>query len=149
MTPKEVIEQMSAELIWKKRDNGTKYVCREELKEDYIRDIIYEAHDKAMPNDTTYEFIYRIVNHLNDCDCEDIDSMRESIYEIESDVYTSDLTAWLNASNSHVYYLTEVLEERDTKDGFQLLSMAQHRHIEEIGNNLLNAIEKHCEEEEE
>ncbi len=144
MNAKDIINQLASELVWKERNDKTKFVCRN-ITGDFIQDIIHEVHEDRMPDDTIYEFIYKVVNHLADCDSEDIEDMRDELREIEADVYTSDLTEWLHKSNYHVYYLTQALEEFEPKDGFSLLTIAQSLHIQEVGDNLLNAIEKHLE----
>jgi len=61
--------------------------------------------------------------------------------DIEVDVYTSNLTEWLNQSNYHVYYLTEALETNDIKDGFQLLGLAQDLAIEEVWREVIHLIQ--------
>lgn len=56
------------------------------------------------------------------------------------DVYTYDLTAWLHASNYHVYYLEEAVNELDAKDGFAILTGAQYLAILEIASAIQNMI---------
>lgn len=96
-----------------------------------------------------------IINEDEKLDYIDIDSLCDDILSsLEADIYTSDLTKWLNSHPSKVYYLTEVLEEYgDIKDGFKLLSLAQIRAKEEvyqIGKGLLEyLLEREIEEEEE
>jgi hypothetical protein len=85
---------------------------------------------------------YDIINEDEKLDYIDIDSIYDDILSnLEADLYTYDLTKWLNSHASNVYYLTEVLEEYgDIKDGFKLLSLAQIRAKEEvyqIGKGLL------------
>jgi len=102
-------------------------------------------------NDYTYEwlndFLYSVVDLLGYEDFDDFDELSEKISEnlnewvdSEVSVYTSDLTEWLNSSNSNVYYLTEVSEEYGQTDGFKLLAQAQYKAIEEVYNNALNCL---------
>lgn len=62
------------------------------------------------------------------------------VAESNIDVYTSNLTEWLNRSNYNVYYLTTALESGDVKDGFQALSLAQYYCYEEIYNSVRDTI---------
>lgn len=97
-----------------------------------------KAHDDAaiLPDDWRYHFIEKTVGAIADRD--DIDMAREGL---EPDVYTSDLTEWLNSANRRVYYLGEVMEEFGPfKDGFQLLAAAQLRELEETFDQTVAAL---------
>jgi len=130
-----------------KRDDGSEFYRAKEII-DWQSDIVMEAHfdGDRMPNDDIYSRIDTFLSIFSGLD-EDAteEDFRTLIYETEADVYTSDLTSWLNADNRNVYYLTEALEEYELKEGFQVLSIAQKLYIEEIGNGLLNGIIKHLE----
>jgi len=101
-------------------------------------------------NNYTYKwldsFFLNLRDYLesNDGDLEElIENFRDDMHEyIFTDIYTSDLTEWLNDNENNVYYLTDVLEEMDIKDGFKLLEIAQYKAIEELYFNALNIIEK-------
>ena len=72
---------------------------------------------------------------------EAINNFEENMFEMCDsmvDVYTSDLTEWLNNRTQNTYYLDEVITEAE--DGFSLLAMAQYRAIEEISSMFLSAI---------
>lgn len=100
-------------------------------------------HRIECSEDFVYEQVWRCLNWLvdeapgNDVLIED--ALLDTI-DGEVDTYTANLTKWLNQSPSHVYYLTEVLEDSDIKDGFQLLGLAQYRAIEEIWREIVSLI---------
>lgn len=48
------------------------------------------------------------------------------------DVYTGQLTEWLNESNYHVYYLEDAVNELGATDGFAILTGAQYLAIQEV-----------------
>ena len=50
----------------------------------------------------------------------------------ETDIYTYNLTKWLNSDIENIYYLSEVLKYYDEKDCFKLLQMAQYKAISEF-----------------
>lgn len=101
-------------------------------------------HKIECSEDFVYKQVWRCLNWL-------VDEAPESDVPIEDalldtidgkvDIYTANLTKWLNQSPSHVYYLTEVLEDSDIKDGFQLLGLAQYRAIEEIWREVMYLVE--------
>lgn len=137
--------EMSAAFETKTRENGEEYIILKDGSPDWMRDdVIYPAHDDKLPDDTVYSFIEKTVDAIANCvdDCTEND-VEDAIDEIEPDIYTSDLTAWLNARNDHVYYLTEALEEElGIVDGFQLLAYAQQIQIREIAYSTLEALKK-------
>lgn len=79
-----------------------------------------------------------------DCGVEDIDRLRDRLFEyadMNTPVYTSSLTEWLNKSNYHVYYLDDAMNELTAQDGFRLLSGAYFSALREIGHNVIDEIE--------
>jgi len=153
-TIQQAAQQMYDKFIQDKRNDGTKFWKLALDRPEWMKEVVFAAHDEGgvMPNDTTYEFIKEAACVLSEMDEDtDEDAARDAIYEqIEPDVYTSQLTGWLDARNDHVYYLTEVLEEfgGDIKDGFQLLGLAQQKHKHEVAFAVLEAIMGHIAEEE-
>lgn len=138
-------EQLNSALIHAERDNGDSFVKLRDGSPAWMTEVIHETHNKLgytlTPNDTIYEFIDKAAGAFGDAD-EDQDES-EVIAEIEPDIYTHDLTAWLHESPSHVAYITEVLEEfgGDFRDGFQLLAMAQKQQIDEVAYALLSVLD--------
>lgn len=149
----EVVTELYNALTTTTRHNGDEIiVLDDEKKEDWMRDIIHEVHTSMdqgfLPDDTVYKFINRVLGDLMEADEDsDGDDLREMLFEIEPDVYTSDLTAWLNARNDHVQYINRVKEEfgEGLDDGFQLLSAAQGFYIRDIGEALITAMVNHLE----
>ena len=138
-------KEMCDNFIQKERENGDKFYC---IKDniDWQRDIIHKAHLDRMPNDDSYNRIYDFLSSFCDLDGTAIEEdFSEVVYQTEPDVYTSDLTKWLNDYNENVYYLTEAIEQGLASDGFQLLSCAQKIYLEEIGTALLEGIIEHIE----
>lgn len=140
---KDVPESRSASgKIWINKDHENQLVV----------DLCFSAHDNGnmLPDDFRYSKIVDILDLIAE-ENDDYDHIIERIENIEPDIYTSDLTAWLHSRNDRVYYLTEALEEGiGITDGFQLLAYAQKKEIQEIGNAVLEyLIENEIEEEEE
>lgn len=136
----EKAEAISKAMEGKKRSDETEFVCLKDDSPEWMKDVIRTVHGDKLPDDTTYRFIEMAIDAI--ADCGDEDEIEERLFELEPDVYTSDLTEWLHARNDHVYYLTEALEEYDLHDGFQALSVAQAKHIQEVAFDTLRAIEE-------
>jgi len=121
-------------------DNRKFYCLKDDAKNhDLYQDICHDAHNDMTPDDYKYDFIIEALELFAELECEE--DAQDSIYEIEANCYTSELTAWLNSHNSRVYYLTEALEEFECKDGFQALAIAQQKEKIEVASSILNSLE--------
>jgi hypothetical protein len=141
MKTKERIDEFYAAFESDKRDDGNTFYKLKNGSPEWMTDVIHAVHDDKLPDDTVYEMIYQALSTLTELDEESgQDEMMDAIYEMEPDVYTSNLTAWLNKRADHVYYLTEALEQFEIKDGFAALSAAQKMQMDEIGSALINEL---------
>lgn len=114
--------------------------------------IISTLYDINMDTDSLYRFSRDCLSDLADQDPKDMDEARSLIGEMadnDTDVYTGDLTEWLNASNYNVYYLGEAITEYQPEDGFKALALAQMKAREEIYNKVLDFIEAQLTSEQE
>lgn len=106
---------------------------------EWVEKLVHVVHDDCQipPDNYRFEFIKTALDTL--AEANDEDHMEELRAELEADVYTSGLTAWLHSSNFRVYYLSEVLEAYDGSglDGFQVLSLAQAREKQEVFDKVL------------
>lgn len=118
----------------KTRDNGDEFTCLVDGAPDWMLDLVREAHDNMGPNDYSYTFIEDAVCKL--ADCNDPDEIC-----IEPDPYTHNLTHWLHSDISRVFFLDEVLQEQDIKEGFQLLAAAQWKERDQILSSVRSSIE--------
>ena len=135
MTIQEVAQEMIDNMETKTRDNGRDYrVNKTEVA--WQKDIIHKAHGDKLPDDYVYDFIYEALCALVECSAGDED---DAILQIEPDVYTSELTAWLNSRCDRVVYMTEAIEE-GAADGFHALMTAQGKEKSEVGYLVLAGI---------
>jgi len=144
MTIQSVAEEMSKNFITGTRTDGKNYIhCKEHIQ--WQTDIIHKAHLDRLPSDDVYDRIDTILSAWADMPVDaDEDDARERLDEIEPDVYTSDLTAWLHEDNRNVYYMEEAIKE-GSADGFNALMRAQSIYIQEIGQALLDGIKEYIE----
>ena len=135
MTIQEVAQEMLDNMETKTRTNGRDYRVNK-IEIAWQKDIIRKAHGDKLPDDYVYDFIYEALCALAECSAGDED---DAILQIEPDVYTSELTAWLNSRCDRVEYLTEALEE-GAADGFNALMTAQGKEKSEVGYLVLAGI---------
>jgi len=143
MTIQQRARELCDALEQRQKADGKRFYCLKEGSPDWMVKVIAKIHkdiDDRLPDDSIYKVIKEISAVLADAD-PDADPW-ELIVEIEPDVYTSDLTAWLHENANNVYYLTQALEEGEIKDGFQLLSRAQYLFKQEVANALLSLLEE-------
>jgi hypothetical protein len=136
---------MSGMLEWSKRNDGTKFVRVKDGVDKmghWVYDVVRAANGDGWLDDTVFEFAWEAASTLSECDeTDDEETLRERIYEMEPDVYTHDLTEWLNRRPDHTYYLTQAQEEFGAiTDGFQLLGTAQKIQMDEVGMAVLQAL---------
>lgn len=136
-TIQEKATEMLGFLETKPRDEKrVRFVVAKSEAPEWVSNIIWKAHDDRLANDHIYLFIEDVLQLLSDSD-----DPEEAIYELEADIYTSDLTGWLNDNVNNVCYLTDALDNNpDIKDGFQLLTYAQYLHRLEVGQIVLQEL---------
>src|SRR5258708_22985337 len=104
---KELAEKLSNALITDER-NGSEFVHLKNNSPQWMTDVSRTVHGEKLPDDTTYAFISKCADAIADAT-----DANDAVSEIEPDVYTHNLTAWLHSRADHIYYLTEVLEESE------------------------------------
>lgn len=110
---------------------------------EYVRDALYNAHGGSFPRDFIYSTIAELLQSLTESNTteDNTTAIADTIQEIEADIYTADLTSWLNEHNGNVDYITQALEEHGQfKDGFALLSTAQYIAKTDICNLFINKL---------
>lgn len=133
--------ELSASLVRDKRNDGTEFIyLKDAPKHAWMRDVIRAVHGEKMPDDTTYKLIERCADYIAETDGDT--EPADVICEIEPDIYTNDLTAWLHARVDHVEYLDQVLEEGGANSGTELLQAAQSKQICEVGWALVAELQK-------
>ena len=149
---KKLIDESADWFEYKKRGDETITVLKDDAPEA-LRDSVRAAHGDRLPDDWIYATYHSILDALGQYtieNTEDLEEQRAEIVDGLVDVYTSDLTGWLNADNRNVYYMTEAQEEYGAQqDGFKLLAMAQYKAIDEIYGEVASYLAAASEEDEE
>lgn len=110
---------------------------------EWIVDLCRAAHKDAgiMPDDERYCFIVEALDALAEADDPD-----EAEDEIEADVYTADLTAWLHSHVSRIEYLEEAIREHGVREGFAALQLAQYLERREVFGAVRGFLEEKADE---
>jgi hypothetical protein len=135
-TIKELAQEAADWFVSDKRDNGDSFIKTKDDRPDWLTELIHDAHGDMFPDDYRYRFIASALDQLAE-----YGDSENAIDEIEPDIYTGQLTAWLASSCDRVYYLTTVLEEYVPDiDGFQLLAWAQLEERREVAYSVLESL---------
>jgi hypothetical protein len=147
MTQEKTISSLALELYKafesKERTDGTQFNCLKDGSPEWMTKVIHAVHGKKLPDDTTYSMIEQCaaaIAELGDYESNE-DNARDRVSEIEPDVYTYDLTKWLNARVDHVEYLSEAIKQfGGDLDGYKALAVAQSLQIQEVGQSLISEL---------
>jgi|SRR3990167_4698599 len=124
--------------------NGDTIVVFKPNRPEELYESVHKAHKDMLPNDFIFDKYHSILSAMSGYDYETLDAFDEVRSEIVNglvDVYTGDLTAWLNSNNSNVYYIEKAQKEFGIiEDGFRLLSTAQYIAIDEIYSEVLDLL---------
>ncbi len=101
----------------RERADGSRYwaVSAKTVPEfaSWLKDLAFAAHDSGewLPDDTRYEYLVSALDILAESSNDDADEEWEALDTV-TDIYTSDLTAWLHSSPKRLGYVDEVLDTR-------------------------------------
>jgi hypothetical protein len=111
-----------------------------------LRDSVMAAHEGRLPDDWIYSTYWAILGDISGytIDSEDeLENNRPEIVDGLVDVYTSDLTAWLNRSVCNVNYLEDARKEYgEVEGGDRMIAQAQYMAIDEIFNEVARQLTK-------
>lgn len=148
MTLKELIEYYSEQFINKKRGDDDIVILKDNPAKE-LQEAVYKAHQDRLPDDWIYSTFSAILDTLQGYDItelDDLENYRGEIVDGLVDVYTSNLTDWLNSSVYNAYYLQQAVIEFDAKEN--ILSVAQYIAIDEIYSAVYNLLSSNYIEEE-
>jgi len=117
------------------------YLNKEYRHLDQFRDLVHGT--EMFPGDVRYHMIHKAVTNMLDYyeDSTDFkDILIDSTHEIAdscTDVYTTELLAWLSSHIHRQQYCDEALEMSEHANFISLLSAAQYIEYVEIINNLI------------
>jgi hypothetical protein len=112
---------------------------------EYIKDLVLKAHGDPesgiffLQDDWRYEFVHDALRAIVDTD-----DLEDAFESITPNVYTAELTAWLNSNIQRIYYLNDAIQEMveigAKYDGFTLLARAQRIERVEVFNLIVDEL---------
>jgi hypothetical protein len=141
------IKKYINEFETKQRDDRTSYTYLKDRESEMGKKLdkaLFKANGEGFPRDDTFTTFLNCLLRLQDFEIEtmdDIENNRGEIVDGLVDMYTANLTKWLESDIKYVYYLTEAIQQFDPRDGVHLLSTAQYLYIDEIMQEVINLLE--------
>ena len=151
-TIKQLAEQMSQAFEVRTRDNGDKFRCLKDDCPEWMDDVVSDAHGSMLADDWRYEFIENAVDKISEADDDaSDDDLSDLEYELEADVYTSDLTGWLHSRADRLGWLDQATEESggEFDSAFNLLSAGQLLEKQEVFRLVLDSLRELASDEDE
>lgn len=161
MNKQEKAQQLFNLFQHKTNAKGEIYLCLEDKAQEdkqIYSTLLNLIYDSGLSENFSYKQVYESLELIANINAEELglegdkleEYIEERISEMESDIYTSNLTAWLNESINHVACLQEALEELasnasneiNPSTAFDLLALAQYMAKTEVARNVNNALDK-------
>jgi hypothetical protein len=86
------------------RNDGSVFWKRTDSAPEWVETLVHDAHGEMLPDDQRYAFIVEALDALSED--EDPDSVM-----MEPDIYTHELTAWLNSRADRYNYCDQAMED--------------------------------------
>ena len=137
----------------KSRDNGEKFTYLDN-EPQWQKDAVHTAHGDMFPDDFVYQTASAVVEAIAealeyDADA-DLDDDRAEIVDGLVDIYTHDLTTWLNSNLTRLSYCDEAAEEfgdpTASVDLDRRIALGQYFEIDQIYGAILDALNTQFEE---
>lgn len=119
-------------------EDGRSIIVMTDDAPEWVSEMVYKAHEGFMPDDYRYAFIVEALEIMSaTADDEYIDSP-----DIEADIYTSDLLAWLSSNFNRIEYTDEAIKSMGAQDTTQMLIAGQVQEKEEVYHIVLNYLQQ-------
>ena len=138
---------MSRRFTTRTRDDDTSYVTLTEDADDWMRDVVREAHADMLPDDWRYDAIAAAVEFV--ADTPDYDDRSYEWADGMASPYYSDLIAWLGSNGRRMAYCDEAAEEWGAEDKTmgERIALGQVFEAMEVLGLVSRALERIAEEE--
>jgi hypothetical protein len=130
-TVQTLAEQVYSAFIKDKRTNDNEFLKLKDGSPQWMTDLCHACHrtgqgvwDVMLPDDWRYAFIHEVAGIMSEANADDLDCPN-----LEPDIYTHELTSWLNSRADKFGYCEGLV---DGKDALQTIGMGQMREKEEV-----------------
>jgi hypothetical protein len=120
------------------REDGSQYVRLRDDAPEWVRTMVYDAHNDILPDDWRYAAIMDALSDI--ADHGDTESGRDEFADA-ADIYNADLLTWVGSHIGRAGYVDEAREEYgEPRDFYHGLQMGQYLERAEVYDAVLEAI---------
>ena len=134
---------MSGRFTRKTREDGTSYTTLTDAADEWMRDVVRDAHNGMLPDDWRYDAVAAAVEFI--ADNEDWEDRLDEFADGCVDVYNYALSAWLSSHAVRGAYVDEAREEwgADDADLWTQLQRGQFFEAREVIGLVVSALQEH------
>lgn len=141
-TTQDVARRMARRFTQRTREDGTKYTTLTDEADEWMRDVVREAHGDMLPDDWRYEAIASAVEFIAEED--DADDRQDEWADGYVDVYSSALIEWLGSHGARAGYVQEARDDFGDagEDVWEEIRRGQFYEAREVIGLVLGALEE-------
>jgi hypothetical protein len=117
--------ELASSIQWEERADRSKLLALPSSAPDWMREVIYSAHEEELPNDWRYELALRSALALKEEPEADLSDLASQVAEDISTVYTGELLSWYAEIPSRLSYADDAREELGTGSADDVGGMLQ------------------------
>lgn len=110
--------EMSRWLEYRTRDDGEKFVTFKESVPQWVKDIVFAAHDDMLINDYSYEYANDALEAIAETDTRDD---AQEYMDNRTEIHNAELIKWLASNLGRAEYVNEAVENYGYKDLYSAL----------------------------
>lgn len=143
-TPRDLARLMAARFTRKVREDGTEYVTLSDAADEWMTDVVREAHAGMLPDDWRYDVIAAAVELI--ADDEGWEDDRSAWVDGMVDVYSSALIEWLGSHPARVGYVDEAQETWYAAGTpiMERIGLGQYVEADEVLGLVAGALQERC-----
>jgi hypothetical protein len=117
--------ELASSIQWEERADRSKLLALPSSAPDWMREVVYSAHEEELPSDWRYELALRSALALKEEPEADLSDLASRVAEEISTVYTGQLLSWYAELPSRLSYADEAREELGTGSADDIGGMLQ------------------------
>jgi len=117
--------ELASSIQWEERANGSRFLALPLSAPDWMREVVFSAHEEELPNDWRYELALRSAMALKEQPEADLYELASEVAEQLSTVYTGELLSWYAEIPSRLSYADDAREELGTGSADDVGGMLQ------------------------
>lgn len=112
--------EMSGWLEYRTRPDDEKFITCKAGAPDWVKDIVFDAHDNMLVNDYSYEYVNDALEVIMETDSQED---AQECMENRTEIYNSEMIKWLASNLGRAEYVDEAVSNYGYKDLYSALQL--------------------------